>query len=60
MSGGNVSSVYLELSSLLNNKLGKVLEDYDPSRCQELYSDDSGYALSVKSDAVSVGKGSQI
>lgn len=46
-------SLFLELSSLLNNRIGKVLEDYDPSRCQELYSDDSGCAMSTKSDAVS-------
>lgn len=42
-----------ELSSLLNNRMDKVLEDYNPSRCQELYSDDSGIALSARSDAVS-------
>lgn len=43
----------LELSSLLNNRMDKVLEDYDPFRCQELYSDDSGCAMSTRSDAVS-------
>lgn len=44
------------MSSLLNNRMDKVLEDYDPSRCQELYSDDSGCAMSTRSDAVSEGK----
>ena len=40
----------------MNNKLGRVLEDYDASRCQELYAEDSGYALSTRSDAVSSSK----
>ncbi len=34
--------------------MDKVLEDYDPSRCQDLYSDDSGSVVSTRSDAVSV------
>ncbi len=42
----------IELVSL--HKMNSViLEDFDPSLCQELYSDDSGYAHSAKSDAVS-------
>jgi len=35
-----------------------ILEDFDPTLCKELYSDDSGYAQSTKSDAVSrIGEG---
>ena len=41
----------IELVSL--HKMNSViLEDFDPSLCKELYSDDSGYAHSTKSDAV--------
>ncbi len=51
-------SLSLELTSLLSNRMEKVLEDYDPQTCKKLYSDDSGYALSsTRSDAVSNSTG---
>ena len=52
--GGLRTLFFVELSSLLSNRMDKVLEDYDPSRCQDLYSDDSGSVVSTRSDAVSM------
>ena len=44
-------AVCIELVSL--HKMNNVaLDDYDASLCQELYSDDNGYAQSTRSDAV--------
>ena len=44
-----------ELSALLSGNLSKVLEDYDASRCQLLYSDDAlPHISSSRSDAVSI------
>ena len=44
-----------ELSAQLAGSMAKVLEDYDVSRCQVLYSDDALPRISsARSDAVSV------